>query len=105
MPEGGLVAILDADKEGFLRSEGSPIQTMGARRNAQVEPSRADTVTGSMQRRWMKARRRSSWRITMRRYCAANHQQTYRRRDGGARSSSPKRKGAGKKAPVLLRWF
>ena len=32
LPEVSLVAILDADKEGFLRSEGSLIQTMGARR-------------------------------------------------------------------------
>ena len=29
LPEVGLVAILDADKEGFLRSEGSLIQTIG----------------------------------------------------------------------------
>ena len=36
MPEVSLVAILDADKEGFLRSEGSLIQTMGrAARNVE----------------------------------------------------------------------
>ena len=39
MPEVSLVAILDADKEGFLRSEGSLIQTIGrAARNVVVEP-------------------------------------------------------------------
>jgi excinuclease ABC subunit B len=52
MPEVALVAILDADKEGFLRSEGSLIQTMG--RAARHERGRAilyaDTITGSMQR-------------------------------------------------------
>lgn len=52
LPEVSLVAILDADKEGFLRSETSLIQTMGraARHvNGQVILY-ADTVTGSMQR-------------------------------------------------------
>ncbi len=52
MPEVALVAILDADKEGFLRSEGSLIQTMGrAARNVEGRAILyADTVTGSMQR-------------------------------------------------------
>jgi excinuclease ABC subunit B len=52
MPEVSLVAILDADKEGFLRSEGSLIQTMGrAARNLQGHVILyADTVTGSMRR-------------------------------------------------------
>jgi excinuclease ABC subunit B len=52
LPEVSLVAILDADKEGFLRSETSLIQTIGrtARNvNAQVILY-ADTVTGSMDR-------------------------------------------------------
>ena len=52
MPEVSLVAILDADKEGFLRSEGSLIQTIG--RAARHLHGRAilyaDTITGSMQR-------------------------------------------------------
>lgn len=52
IPEVSLVAVLDADKEGFLRSEGSLIQTMG--RAARNEHGRvilyADRVTGSMQR-------------------------------------------------------
>ncbi|HLL80348.1 MAG TPA: excinuclease ABC subunit UvrB, partial [Ktedonobacteraceae bacterium] len=52
LPEVSLVAILDADKEGFLRSEGSLIQTIG-RAARHVEGSvimYADTVTKSMQR-------------------------------------------------------
>jgi len=52
LPEVSLVAILDADKEGFLRSEGSLIQTIG-RAARHIEGSvimYADTVTKSMQR-------------------------------------------------------
>ncbi|MEM7078366.1 MAG: excinuclease ABC subunit UvrB [Pseudomonadota bacterium] len=52
MPEVALVAILDADKEGFLRSEGSLIQTIGrAARNVEGRAILyADDVTGSMSR-------------------------------------------------------
>src|SRR5471032_2744758 len=52
MPEVALVAILDADKEGFLRSEGSLIQTMGrAARNVHGRAILyADRITGSMER-------------------------------------------------------
>ena len=52
MPEVALVAILDADKEGFLRSDRSLIQTIGrAARNLQGRAILyADKVTGSMQR-------------------------------------------------------
>ena len=52
MPEVSLVAILDADKEGFLRSERSLIQTIGrAARNVNgTAILYADRVTGSMQR-------------------------------------------------------
>ena len=52
LPEVKLVAILDADKEGFLRSETSLIQTVGrAARNAEGKVIMyADTVTGSMRR-------------------------------------------------------
>jgi excinuclease ABC subunit B len=51
LPEVSLVAILDADKEGFLRSETSLIQTMGrAARNVDGQVVMyADTVTASMQ--------------------------------------------------------
>jgi excinuclease ABC subunit B len=52
MPEVALVAILDADKEGFLRSETSLIQTIGrAARNLHGKAILyADKITGSMQR-------------------------------------------------------
>ncbi len=52
IPEVSLVAILDADKEGFLRSETSLIQTVGrAARNADGKVIMyADTITGSMRR-------------------------------------------------------
>ena len=52
LPEVSLVAILDADKEGFLRSESALVQTIG--RAARHEEGKvimyADTMTGSMQR-------------------------------------------------------
>jgi excinuclease ABC subunit B len=52
MPEVALVAILDADKEGYLRSEQSLIQTIGrAARNLHGRAILyADSITGSMQR-------------------------------------------------------
>lgn len=52
LPEVKLVAILDADKEGFLRSEGALIQTIGrAARNAEAKVVMyGDTITDSMKR-------------------------------------------------------
>jgi excinuclease ABC subunit B len=60
MPEVALVAILDADKEGFLRSEGSLIQTMGraARHLNGHVILYADSITGSMQRAMAEVDRR-----------------------------------------------
>src|SRR4051794_34918176 len=60
IPECGLVAILDADKEGFLRSETSLIQTIGrAARNVEGRVILyADTVTGSMERALNETNRR-----------------------------------------------
>jgi excinuclease ABC subunit B len=60
IPECALVAILDADKEGFLRSETSLIQTIGrAARNVDGRVILyADTVTGSMQRAMEETNRR-----------------------------------------------
>ncbi|HZT80333.1 MAG TPA: excinuclease ABC subunit UvrB [Gemmataceae bacterium] len=60
LPEVSLVAILDADKEGFLRSETSLIQTIGrAARNVNAEVILyADKVTPSMQRAIEETRRR-----------------------------------------------
>lgn len=62
LPEVSLVAILDADKEGFLRSETSLIQTIGrAARNAGGEVIMyADAVTGSMERAIRETERRRS---------------------------------------------
>ncbi|MBX5461755.1 MAG: excinuclease ABC subunit UvrB [Steroidobacteraceae bacterium] len=60
MPEVSLVAILDADKEGFLRSENSLIQTIGrAARNLNGRALLyADTITGSMKRALEETERR-----------------------------------------------
>ena len=60
LPEVSLVAILDADKEGFLRSETSLIQTTGrAARNLQGKVIMyADTITGSMERAIKETNRR-----------------------------------------------
>lgn len=60
MPEVSLVAILDADKEGFLRSEGSLIQTIGrAARNVNGKAILyADAQTGSMRRAIVETERR-----------------------------------------------
>jgi len=60
LPEVSLVAILDADKEGFLRSASSLIQTVGrAARNSQgTAILYADRITGSMQRMMDETNRR-----------------------------------------------
>jgi len=60
IPECGLVAILDADKEGFLRSETSLIQTIGrAARNVDGKVILyADRITGSMERAMAETERR-----------------------------------------------
>ncbi|AEK58478.1 MULTISPECIES: excinuclease ABC subunit UvrB [Acidithiobacillus] len=65
MPEVALVAILDADKEGFLRSERSLIQTIGrAARNLHGRAILyADTITGSMARAMEETERRRNKQI------------------------------------------
>ena len=65
IPECGLVAILDADKEGFLRSETSLIQTIGrAARNAEGRVIMyADRITGSMERALNETDRRRTKQI------------------------------------------
>ncbi len=72
MPEVSLVAILDADREGFLRSESSLIQTMGrAARNIRgTAILYADKMTGSMQRAIAETERRRK------------KQETYNRKHG-----------------------
>jgi len=65
LPEVGLVAILDADKEGFLRSQTALIQTMG--RAARHVEGRvimyADRITGSMERSLNEVKRRREYQI------------------------------------------
>jgi len=67
LPEVSLVAILDADKEGFLRSDVTLIQTMG--RAARHVEGRvilyADRVTGSMKRALDEVKRRRKYQIKM----------------------------------------
>ncbi len=65
IPECGLVAILDADKEGFLRSETSLVQTIGrAARNAEGRVIMyADKITGSMERALGETNRRRAKQI------------------------------------------
>lgn len=65
IPEVSLIAILDADKEGFLRSETSLIQTIGrAARNADGKVIMyADNVTGSMERAIEETLRRRTLQI------------------------------------------
>ena len=67
LPEVSLVAILDADREGFLRSDVTLIQTMG--RAARHVEGRvimyADRITGSMQRALSEVKRRREYQIKM----------------------------------------
>ena len=66
LPEVSLVAILDADKEGFLRSDVTLIQTMG--RAARHVEGRvimyADKVTGSMERALSEVKRRRRYQVS-----------------------------------------
>jgi excinuclease ABC subunit B len=65
IPECGLVCILDADKEGFLRSETSLVQTIGrAARNAEGRVILyADGITGSMERALAETERRRAKQV------------------------------------------
>jgi len=65
LPEVSLVAILDADKEGFLRSQVSLIQTMGraARHVSSQVIMYADEITGSMERAIAEVTRRRKYQI------------------------------------------
>jgi len=67
LPEVSLVAILDADKEGFLRSDVTLIQTMGrAARHVEGKVIMyADTITGSMQRALSEVKRRRRYQLKM----------------------------------------
>ena len=83
LPEVSLIAILDADKEGFLRNERSLIQIIGrAARNAEGEVIMyADTVTPSMEAAIRETERRDTGEIQQRpRHNAENDNKTDNRR-------------------------
>ena len=92
IPECALVAILDADKEGFLRSETSLIQTIGrAARNIDGRVILyADTVTGSMERAMAETdrRREKQERIQRRQRHHARERAQGHRRHPAIRSTS-----------------
>jgi excinuclease UvrABC helicase subunit UvrB len=80
IPEVSLVAILDADKEGFLRSERSLIQTIGraARHLHGTAILYADRITGSMQRAIAETERRRLKQIAFNSILARfNHHQWF----------------------------
>jgi excinuclease ABC subunit B len=107
LPEVSLVAILDADKEGFLRSDRSLIQTVGrAARNSQgTAILYADRITGSMQRMMEETDRRREIQVE---YNRANgiipqtviksvHEIEMSTRVADARTKYPEETGAGLK--------
>jgi excinuclease ABC subunit B len=111
MPEVSLVAILDADKEGFLRSANSLIQTIGrAARNINGRAILyADTITGSMKRALEETERRRARQvefnqlhgITPRGIQKAVMDIMEGARDRGDESGSRDRKGRGSKGKQL----
>ena len=93
IPECALVAILDADKEGFLRCETSLIQTIGrAARNVDGKVILyADRVTGSMERAMAETARRRDKQTRLQhrpRHHPAQHQEEHRRHHGFACTSA-----------------
>ena len=109
MPEVALVAILDADKEGFLRSTGALIQTIGrAARNVHGRAILyADRVTGSMQRALDETDRRRTkqieYNLQARHHAAVDRQGRaghHGRRPQRRRPGRPSRRGPGRGRPA-----
>ncbi len=84
LPEVSLVAILDADKEGFLRSETSLIQTIGrAARNVNAKVILyADKVTDSMQRAIDETQRRRALQESLQPASTASRRRRFARTFG-----------------------
>ena len=82
MPEVSLVAILDADREGFLRSDSSLIQTMGrTARNVRGKAILyADRITGSMERAMAETERRKKKQIDPTTRSTALHRKRFRKK-------------------------
>src|SRR2546425_2339904 len=113
LPEVSLVAILDADKEGFLRSETSLIQTIGrAARNVEGKVLMyADTVTDSMKKAISETNRRRKIQTEYNREHGIDPQ-TIRRKvsdillsmqgDQGRTAATPARQRRGRRQPIGL---
>lgn len=97
LPEVSLVAIMDADREGFLRSEGALIQTSG--RAARHINGRvimyADTITGSMNRAIKEMNRRRDIQIQYNKLHNIKPESIIREVGDGLRSIIPKKETAG----------
>ena len=96
LPEVSLVCILDADKEGFLRSETSLIQTIGrSARNVNAEVVLyADRVTPAMQRAIDETKRRRELQSSTTPSTASRPRRSSRRSAAGSRKRSRRRKVA-----------
>jgi excinuclease ABC subunit B len=110
IPECALVAILDADKEGFLRSETSLIQTIGrAARNVDGKVILyADKITGSMERAMAETNRRREKQVAYNEASTASrrkHQETSATSSTASTSATTSRQGFHKACETLQKWY